>query len=256
MTIRIDPDVALSVAEFSMHDHAHQLTLGLAFGLGALHALEPGHGKTAMLVYLAGERRSLFHPLVMGLSSALAHSVSLIGIAAAVHLTHHLITGDHGHDHETVNRSLQWVSAGLVMAVGLWMAYAAWRAKPAKKCGCSAHKHECGDDESAPKGGTRTSYSMSALLGVAFGLLPCPSAMAAYFTSMSSGSPVAAYAVIGLFAAGIASSLTCVGIFVQMFGSRLLNSRSWLSGLPWPAIRAGLILSIGLFYTFRLVVPS
>jgi len=31
---------------------------------------------------------------------------------------------------------------------------------------------------------------MSALLGVAFGLLPCPSALAAYFASMSSGSPV------------------------------------------------------------------
>ncbi|MGI9470471.1 MAG: sulfite exporter TauE/SafE family protein, partial [Rubripirellula sp.] len=154
-----------------------------------------------------------------------------------------------------VNRSLQWVSAGLVMAVGLWMAFSAWRAKPAK-CGCSAHKHECSGNEPNSKGGSRTSYSMSALLGVAFGLLPCPSAMAAYFTSMSSGSPMAAYAVIGLFAAGIASSLTCVGIFVQMFGSRLLNSRSWMSQLPWPAIRAGLILSIGMVYTFRLVLPS
>ncbi|MCP4772921.1 MAG: cobalt transporter, partial [Planctomycetaceae bacterium] len=26
--------------------HSHELTLGLAFGLGAIHALEPGHGKT------------------------------------------------------------------------------------------------------------------------------------------------------------------------------------------------------------------
>ena len=67
--------------------HSHELTLGLAFTLGALHALEPGHGKTAMLLYLAGERRSLLHPLVMGLSSALSHSVSLIGIAAMVHLS-------------------------------------------------------------------------------------------------------------------------------------------------------------------------
>ena len=46
--------------------HTHDLTLGLAFGLGALHALEPGHGKTAMLVYFAGERKSLLHPLVVG----------------------------------------------------------------------------------------------------------------------------------------------------------------------------------------------
>lgn len=49
-----------------MHQHTHELTLGLAFFLGALHALEPGHGKTAMLVYLSGERRGYWHPLVMG----------------------------------------------------------------------------------------------------------------------------------------------------------------------------------------------
>lgn len=233
-----------------MHDHAHQLTLGLAFGLGALHALEPGHGKTAMLVYLAGERRSLLHPVVMGLSSALAHSASLIGIAAAVHLTHHLVTGDHHHDDEAVTGAMKWISAGLVLCVGLWMLYAAWRAKPAK-CGCGGHKHECDEPK---KFGSRTSYSMSALLGIAFGLLPCPSAMAAYFTSMSSGTPVAAYAVIGLFAAGIACSITVFGMLVQVFGTRLFAQQSKLSKLPWAYIRAGLILSIGLFYTAQLVV--
>lgn len=235
-----------------MHEHAHQLTLGLAFGLGALHALEPGHGKTAMLVYLAGERKSLLHPLVMGLSSALAHSVSLIGIAATVHLTHHLITGDHNHQNEAVTRGMQWVSAGLVVLVGVWMVVAAWRAK-STNCGCGSHVHSCSDDSPDPNKGPQTSYSMSALLGAAFGLLPCPSAMAAYFTGMSSGSPVAAYGVIGLFAAGIAFSLTLVGMVVQVFGGRLLKSKSRFSKLPWAGIRAGMILSIGVYYTLRLI---
>jgi ABC-type nickel/cobalt efflux system permease component RcnA len=234
-----------------MHDHAHQLTLGLAFGLGALHALEPGHGKTAMLVYLAGERKSILHPLVMGVSSALAHSVSLIGIAALVHLTHHLVTGDHHHDNEAVMVAMQWISAGLVLCVGLWMLYSAWRAKPTR-CGCGGH-HENDCDE-PKKFSSRTSYSMSALLGIAFGLLPCPSAMAAYFTSMSTGTPVAAYGVIGLFAAGIACSITLFGMIVQVFGTRLFSRESALSKLPWAYIRAGLILSIGVFYSVRLAV--
>jgi len=72
-----------------MHDHSNELTLGIAYFLGALHALEPGHGKTAMLVYLSGERRSVWHPIVMGLSSGVAHSVSLVVIALVVRLTHH-----------------------------------------------------------------------------------------------------------------------------------------------------------------------
>ena len=228
--------------------HTHELTLGLAFGLGALHALEPGHGKTAMLVYLAGERRSLLHPLVMGLSSALSHSLSLIGIAAMVHMTHHLISGDHHHADESVTEVMCWVSAGLILVVGLWMTWSAWKAKPAK-CGCNSHKQACvPPQEIAGSESQKTSYSMSALLGAAFGLMPCPSALAAYFSGLSSGSPMAAYVVIGLFAAGIATSLTFVGMIVQVFGARLANTHSRFSSLPWAYIRAALIIVVGLAY--------
>ncbi|WP_404305603.1 HoxN/HupN/NixA family nickel/cobalt transporter [Neorhodopirellula lusitana] len=235
-----------------MHTHSHELTLGLAFFLGALHALEPGHGKTAMLVYLSGERRSFWHPIVMGISSGLAHSVSLIAIAMAVHLTHHLVSGDHHHDDEVVTQSLQWISAVLVMCVGIWMLWSAWRAKP-MACGCKSHQHASCDAEPVSK---RSSYSMSALLGVAFGLLPCPSALAAYFTSMSTGSPVAAYGVIGLFAAGIASSLTLVGILLQRFGGSLIREDSRLGKLPWPYLKAVLILAVGVFYCGRLALTA
>lgn len=229
--------------------HTHELTLGLAFGLGALHALEPGHGKTAMLLYLAGERRSVLHPLVMGLSSALSHSLSLIGIAAMVHMTHHLLTGDHHHTDEGITDVMRWISAGLVLIVGLWMCWSAWRAQPTS-CGCSEHKHHGDSHEKELKesNSTKTSYSMSALLGAAFGLMPCPSALAAYFSGLSSGSPVTAYVVIGLFAAGIATSLTVVGILVQVFGGRLMNSKSRLARVPWNHVRAGLITLIGILY--------
>ncbi len=263
-----------------MHSHAHELTLGLAFGLGALHALEPGHGKTAMLAYFASERGSLFHPVVAGVSSAISHSVSLMAIAAMVHLTHHMITGDHHHHNEAVTTSMQWISAGLIVIVGLWMLVSAWRATPTK-CGCGAH-HEHGHisgtgksatnpfanttaasdcdatnaqeaiaqaTETKPK--TGAGYSRSALLGIAFGLLPCPSALAAYFTSMSEGTPVAAYAVIGLFAAGIATSLSITGIVMQTLGQRLARREWKLPQLPWAYIRGGMITCVGLIYLAR-----
>ncbi len=173
-----------------MNNHVHELTLSLAFFLGAVHALEPGHGKTTMLVYLSGERRSVLHPLVMGLSSGIAHSVSLIAIAMAVHLTQHLVSDDHYHENETVTGVLQWISSILVLCVGVAMIWSAWRAKPAT-CSCKQHRHEgCSNKPVAQ----HSSYSMSALLGVAFGLLPCPSALAAYLSSVSIGSPVTAYA--------------------------------------------------------------
>lgn len=231
-----------------MHNPVHELTLSLAFFLGALHALEPGHGKTTMLVYLSGERRSFWHPLVMGLSSAIAHSISLIAIAMAVHFTQHLVSHDHHHENETVTGALQWISSLLVLFVGMWMLLAAWRSKPIQ-CNCKKHRHEgCGNKSPSPK----SSFSMSALLGIAFGLLPCPSALAAYFTSMSTGSPVTAYTVIGLFAAGIACSLTCFGILIQYFGSNLIREESKIKKLPWPYIRAYIVLGVGIFYAVRL----
>lgn len=235
-----------------MHQHSHELTLGLAFFLGAIHAIEPGHGKTAMLVYMADGKKSIWHPIVMGLSSAVAHSVSLIVIAFAVHLTHHVVTGDHHHENATVTLGLQWVSAVLVLCVGLWMLVSAHCAKPAT-CGCKHHRHECGPGTVAVPTPSNVSYSMSALLGIAFGLLPCPSALAAYFASISTGSPVAAYSVIGLFAAGIASSLSVIGIFLQWVGCKPLKKSKRLQNLPWPYVRAALLLAIGSFYVLRLV---
>ena len=234
--------------------HSHELTLGLAFGLGALHALEPGHGKTAMLVYLSGERRSILHPIIMGLSSATSHSASLIGIAAVVHLTHHLVTQDHQHGGQAVTRGMQWVSALLVLTVGLWMAWRAWKPK-SKACGCRSHATSLDSQRVPHSKSSRESYSMSAMLGVAFGLLPCPSAMAAYFSSISTGAPVAAYLVIGLFAAGIASSLTLGGICVQIFGEKMPQAGRF-SSLPWPWIRASLIVGLGVFYLVRTATLS
>lgn len=71
-----------------------------------------------------------------------------------------------------------------------------------------------------------------------------------------SGDSVAAYVVIALFAAGIASSLSIVGVLLQTFGEKWFRGSGRSQSLPWGHIRAGLILSIGLFYTARLIVIS
>ena len=49
-----------------------------AFFLGALHALEPGHGKSAIAAYAVGYRSSFRHILVLGLSTAVAHTATIL----------------------------------------------------------------------------------------------------------------------------------------------------------------------------------
>ena len=53
---------------------------GLAFTLGALHALTPGHGKAALTAYFLGREARIGKGLRVALSAALLHVIS--GFAA------------------------------------------------------------------------------------------------------------------------------------------------------------------------------
>ena len=69
-------------------------------------------------------------------------------------------------------------------------------------------------------------------------------------------SPTDAYAVIGLFAAGIATSLTCVGMLLQRFGEYLIRKESRLCEIPWHYVLPILIVGVGVFYTVRIAMAG
>src|SRR5215467_11013022 len=52
------------------------LTL-IAAGLGALHALEPGHGKTIVAAYLVGSTGTAYHAVLLGMIVALSHTAGV-----------------------------------------------------------------------------------------------------------------------------------------------------------------------------------
>jgi len=58
--------------------------LVLAIGLGALHALEPGHGKTLLAVSLVGARATAAQALILAGSLTFAHTVGVIVLGAIV----------------------------------------------------------------------------------------------------------------------------------------------------------------------------
>lgn len=215
----------------------------------------------------------------------MSHSVSLIGIAFVVHAAQYAVVGDGRGDADSVKFWLQAVSSMLVMAVGLWMMYRAQFQNEPPKCNCSLHAHTHEHDpghqhshglehhehaadhahehvhteraaDTPPQSADRVTggYSVSMLLGAAFGLLPCPSAVAAYLTGMAHGSAVEAYLSIGLFAVGIATSLTFVGLLVQRFGNRLQGGSGRWSQLPWAHLRAGFILLVGLGTGLKVII--
>ena len=68
------------------------LALAVATGLGAFHALEPGHGKTVVAAYLVGTRGTARHALSLGLIVTATHTagVYLLG-AVTLYASHYVV---------------------------------------------------------------------------------------------------------------------------------------------------------------------
>lgn len=56
------------------------ISLLIAFGLGAMHALSPGHGKTIVAGYLIGSRGTAYHALFLGAVVTLTHTIGVFAL--------------------------------------------------------------------------------------------------------------------------------------------------------------------------------
>ena len=57
----------------------------LAIGLGVLHSLEPGHGKGVVSAYLITHHAKVKDVIIVGIISAIAHTLSIVFLAVATH---------------------------------------------------------------------------------------------------------------------------------------------------------------------------
>ena len=65
------PEITLPIALFG---------LLLAFGLGAMHAMSPGHGKTVVGAYLVGSKGTVKHALFLGLTVTITHTIGVFAL--------------------------------------------------------------------------------------------------------------------------------------------------------------------------------
>src|SRR5271154_85596 len=89
--------------------------IGIAFALGAAHALTPGHGKTIVAAYLVGSRGTLRHAAFLGAMVTFTHTVVvfLLGLATLV-LFRYIVP-------EKVIQTLGVVSGLSIVAIGAWV---------------------------------------------------------------------------------------------------------------------------------------
>jgi ABC-type nickel/cobalt efflux system permease component RcnA len=108
----------LSTAKASLPFGVALLCMAAAFGLGALHAVEPGHGKTMVAAYLVGSRGTFGHAAFLGGMVTFTHtaSVFLLG-AVTLFLSQYLLP-------ETLVKVMGIISGVSIVWIG---AFLLWR---------------------------------------------------------------------------------------------------------------------------------
>jgi ABC-type nickel/cobalt efflux system permease component RcnA len=192
------------------------LSLALALGFGAIHALEPGHGKTFVAAYFVGVRGTVRQALGLGAIVAVTHTIGVLGIGMIVLF---------GSQYILPERLYPWLSLAsglMILALGLRLIAAragGWRAIRRFASVLhphSEHEHE-GDHDHAhghshePTPDAPPWKSLLAL-GLADGLTPSPSALVVLLAAVSLDRISLGLLLIIAFSVGLAAVLTLVSL--------------------------------------------
>ena len=206
------------------------LSLLVAFALGGLHALSPGHGKTVVAAYLVGSRGTARHALLLGAVVTVSHTIGvfLLGIVTLA-LSKAIVP-------EKLYPAIQLLSGLTIVAIGASLFVRRWRRRVPEEHG---HSHAIEVPESAP-----TASALLAL-GVSGGILPCPSALVVLLSAIALHRVGFGLVLIVAFSAGLASVLSGIGILVVRAG-RLLSRFDAAGGWARRRLPAFSALLIGL----------
>jgi nickel/cobalt exporter len=112
-----------------------------AFGLGATHALSPGHGKTIVAAYLVGSRGTLKHAGLLGFVVTFTHTFTVFMLGLGVLFFQQYVVP------EKIVPALGAVSGLSIVLVGAWLLYQ--RAKALVETG-QPHHHQVPIEVPAP----------------------------------------------------------------------------------------------------------
>jgi nickel/cobalt exporter len=250
--------------------------IGIAFALGAAHALTPGHGKTIVAAYLVGSRGTLKHAAFLGAMVTFTHTVSVFLLGTATLFLFQYVVP------ENITRVLGAVSGLSIVAIGAWMLYKRLRGTGH----AHSHDHEHGHSHShdhdhhhhnhdhdhdhqhghdhphdhTHEHGTHThshvpeevSWSGLVALGASGGLVPCESALVLLLSAIALRRVGLGLVLLVSFSLGLAIVLMGIGILV-IYAKNLLPESHRAGGNPFfrwmPVASAAVVLVLGLLMT-------
>jgi ABC-type nickel/cobalt efflux system permease component RcnA len=215
------------------------ISLMVALGLGALHAMSPGHGKTIMAAYLVGTRGTAVHALFLGLTVTVSHTLGVVVLGLVVLYASHLIAP------ETLYPWLSMASGVVIVAIGLGLLVNRLRSGRAdNEHGHPHHHHRPGSHHShyAPLAEVgkesasrlRITWRSLAALGVVGGLVPSTSALVILLAAISVQRIEVGLLLVLTFSVGMALVLGGVGlalVYAAKAVERVSFGRGWMVGI-------------------------
>ena len=225
--------------------------LGLLFAvvLGGMHAMTPGHGKTVVAAYLIGSRGTARHAAFLGLTVTITHTAGVFGLGVVTLLASAYIVP------ERLFPVLSIVSGAIVVAIGFSLLLRRLRGAlrgnlpvdaQANASHASAHvrnerhehthDHDHANDPTRPHShggpahshlppgadGSPVAWRNLLALGVAGGILPCPSALVVLLAAISLHRVGYGLLLVVAFSIGLAGALTGVGL-AFVYAGRLVK---------------------------------
>ena len=173
-----DPD--LFAADRSWLTLMAMLPAGVVFG--AVHAMTPGHGKSILASYLLGSRLAALRAFLVAAVLAVTHVGTAVLIAVlALPLVRRTLVG------AGEAPAAEYLSRGLLIAIGLWLIFRAWRGR--------SHLHGEG-----------------LAVGFVAGLVPCPLTLIVMFYALGRGLPEAGLTFAAAMAVGVLATLASVAL--------------------------------------------
>ncbi len=218
------------------------LSLLVATFWGAAHALTPGHGKALVAGYLIGTRGRPRDAVLLGAAVTVTHTAGVFGLGLVTLLLSRFIVPDQLYPWLTL------VSGLLVVGVGaavLWQRLGARRAHHHHHRHGHEHPHDHDHRHHDERGGILG-------VGIAAGLLPCPSALVVLLSATALHRIGFGFALIVAFSLGLAATITGIGLVAVL--ARRAFSRVSLEGpvvRALPALSAVVILLVGVALTVR-----
>jgi ABC-type nickel/cobalt efflux system permease component RcnA len=217
------------------------LSLAIAAFWGAAHALTPGHGKAIVAGYLVGTKGRPVDAVLLGGIVTVTHTIGVFALGFVTLLLSRFIVP------ETLYPWLTLTSGLLVVVVGAAVLFSRARRRGHHHHHGHSHEHGHHHHHDHP-------HDRRGLLGVgiAAGLLPCPSALVVLLSAIALHRIGFGLALIVAFSLGLAATITSIGL-VAVLAKRAF-SRISLDGpliRLLPAASALVILAVGVAITVK-----